>query len=379
MIRALGRWGLTTALWLAGATALGAPPDATLADARSANAKPANGRAEARAQAKAQVKKGQLDYKLARFEQALEDYSKAYELYPAPALLFNLGQCHRNLKNYERAIFFFEGYLREQPKIDPDQRGAHRRSDRRVESGARSRRTPPPRPPPPDSRRRRWRRCLRRSLSWSTRGWRCDRHPRRRQPTTRPAGDRSEPPSDARHAGDASLVVLDGDRGDGAGGRRGGVLRDRRPAAGRTVGQRRHAGSALRGHANRALDIPAAGAGAGDRSRVPGRGRLPAPCDAGRVRRHRRQRDGSLRALAEPDVAAALGHGRRPGGVPDRVAPQSATAAHDRARDGGAAAARQPGGNDRAPARRWAGGPDGDGHRAAGIRRATRPAGRTSR
>jgi tetratricopeptide (TPR) repeat protein len=131
MIRALGRWGVATALLLAGTTALGAPDstpfegrlaDARLANGKPADAKPPNGRAEARAQAKAQVKKAQLDYKLARFEQALADYTYAYELYPAPALLFNLGQCHRNLKNYERAIFFFEGYLREAPKIDPDQR-----------------------------------------------------------------------------------------------------------------------------------------------------------------------------------------------------------------------------------------------------------------
>ena len=106
MIRALGWRGLTAAMLFASATALAAPPAP----------------ATARAQARAQVKKGQLDYKLARFGEALQDYSRAYELYPAPALLFNLGQCHRNLKNYERAIFFFEGYLREQTKIDPDQR-----------------------------------------------------------------------------------------------------------------------------------------------------------------------------------------------------------------------------------------------------------------
>jgi tetratricopeptide (TPR) repeat protein len=114
MIRALPRAGLAAAILLAGATALGAPAPGLA----SADAKPAN----ARAQARAQVRKAQLDYKLARFQDALDGYSRAYELYPTPALLFNLGQCHRNLKNYERAIFFFEGYLREQPKIDPDQR-----------------------------------------------------------------------------------------------------------------------------------------------------------------------------------------------------------------------------------------------------------------
>ena len=115
MIRTLARTGLAAALLLAGATAFGAPAQST---ASPDAARPAN----ARAQARAQVKKAQLDYKLARFEQALEEYSHAYEIFPAPALLFNLGQCHRNLGNYERAIFFFEGYLREQSKIAPEQR-----------------------------------------------------------------------------------------------------------------------------------------------------------------------------------------------------------------------------------------------------------------
>jgi hypothetical protein len=52
-------------------------------------------------------------YKLGRFQDALDQYSKAYELVPAPALLFNIAQCWRNLVNHERAVFFLEGYLRE--------------------------------------------------------------------------------------------------------------------------------------------------------------------------------------------------------------------------------------------------------------------------
>ena len=102
------------------------------------------------------MRKGQLDYKLARFEDALQDYSRAYELYPAPALLFNLGQCHRNLKNYERAIFFFEGYLREQPKIDPDQRALTEDLIAESQNRARSPERGGQRPPPHGSRRRRW-------------------------------------------------------------------------------------------------------------------------------------------------------------------------------------------------------------------------------
>jgi tetratricopeptide (TPR) repeat protein len=64
--------------------------------------------------AKVEFDTAQIQYKVGHFDEALEGYSRAYELFPAPAFLFNIGQCHKNLKNYERAIFFFEGYLRDE-------------------------------------------------------------------------------------------------------------------------------------------------------------------------------------------------------------------------------------------------------------------------
>jgi tetratricopeptide (TPR) repeat protein len=54
-------------------------------------------------------------YKVGRFTEALAGYEQAYALFKAPALLFNLAQCHFQLQNWDRAAFFFEGYLREQP------------------------------------------------------------------------------------------------------------------------------------------------------------------------------------------------------------------------------------------------------------------------
>jgi tetratricopeptide (TPR) repeat protein len=54
-------------------------------------------------------------YKLGRFKDALQEYSIAYELAPLAGFLFNIGQCHRLLGNHERAVFFYEGYLREKP------------------------------------------------------------------------------------------------------------------------------------------------------------------------------------------------------------------------------------------------------------------------
>jgi tetratricopeptide (TPR) repeat protein len=66
-------------------------------------------------EAKALVSKATVEYNVGRFEQSLELYTKAYERYQKPALLFNIGQCHRLLGHYERALFFYHGFLREQP------------------------------------------------------------------------------------------------------------------------------------------------------------------------------------------------------------------------------------------------------------------------
>ena len=36
-------------------------------------------------------------------------------MFKAPAFLFNIAQCNFQLGKFDRAVFFFEGYLREQP------------------------------------------------------------------------------------------------------------------------------------------------------------------------------------------------------------------------------------------------------------------------
>jgi tetratricopeptide (TPR) repeat protein len=55
-------------------------------------------------------------FNLGRFDDALADYQAAYEVEPLPAFLFNIGQCYRNLGNYERAQFYFRRYV----ALDPD-------------------------------------------------------------------------------------------------------------------------------------------------------------------------------------------------------------------------------------------------------------------
>lgn len=61
---------------------------------------------------------GKRLYNLGKFQEALVEFEKAYDLYRAPEFLFNIGQCYRNLKNYEKSIFIFESYLREKPNTD---------------------------------------------------------------------------------------------------------------------------------------------------------------------------------------------------------------------------------------------------------------------
>jgi tetratricopeptide (TPR) repeat protein len=62
------------------------------------------------------AKKSILEYNVGDFDKALDDATEAYRLAPRPALLFNLGQCHRALHHWEKAEFFYRGYLREKPE-----------------------------------------------------------------------------------------------------------------------------------------------------------------------------------------------------------------------------------------------------------------------
>jgi len=61
--------------------------------------------------ARAHFRRAEKAFSLGKFQQALEQYEAAYDLKPLPGLLFNMGQCHKNLGNSQRAIFFYERYL----------------------------------------------------------------------------------------------------------------------------------------------------------------------------------------------------------------------------------------------------------------------------
>src|SRR6478672_10773921 len=66
--------------------------------------------------AKRHFDRGEKLFALGKFDAALDEYQKAFDAKPMPDFLFNIGQCYRNLGDYQQAIFSFKKYL----KLEPD-------------------------------------------------------------------------------------------------------------------------------------------------------------------------------------------------------------------------------------------------------------------
>lgn len=71
---------------------------------------------EAAAQAKELSRHSMIAYDAGKFERAIADATRAFELDPLPAFLFNLAQCHRALHHWEKAEFFYRRYLAHVPE-----------------------------------------------------------------------------------------------------------------------------------------------------------------------------------------------------------------------------------------------------------------------
>jgi tetratricopeptide (TPR) repeat protein len=127
---------------------------------------------DAEAEARVHFQKGMAAFELGKFQEALAEYERAYELAPLPGFLFNIGQCHRNLGNHAKAIFSFRLYLRKKPEarnreavgtliseLEAKQRAEARRKKARVPVFVPESRPvvpPPPPPPPPTPVYKRW-------------------------------------------------------------------------------------------------------------------------------------------------------------------------------------------------------------------------------
>lgn len=68
-----------------------------------------------KAKAKALYDKGNVQYNLGRWKEAIDLFTQAYEAYDNPDLLFNIGQAYRQDGNCSKAIFFYKRYLALKP------------------------------------------------------------------------------------------------------------------------------------------------------------------------------------------------------------------------------------------------------------------------
>jgi hypothetical protein len=75
--------------------------------------------ADAKKRAKELFQLADTEYRLGRFESALKDYQEALKLRHHTAIIFNIAQCHRQLKNHERARFFYKLFLADWERLNP--------------------------------------------------------------------------------------------------------------------------------------------------------------------------------------------------------------------------------------------------------------------
>lgn len=78
-------------------------------------APPALGQDDVVERAKRHVEQAEQHYSLAEFPDAVREFKAAYRLVPRAGILFNLGQCYLQMKDYANAEFSYQAYLRAAP------------------------------------------------------------------------------------------------------------------------------------------------------------------------------------------------------------------------------------------------------------------------
>jgi hypothetical protein len=88
---------------------------------------------EAKAKAQSLLKDGAKLYERGALAAALEKFNEAYEAYPSPKLLFNIGQASRDLGRPAAAMTAFERFLAEATDAPPDMTAEAQRSMAEIE------------------------------------------------------------------------------------------------------------------------------------------------------------------------------------------------------------------------------------------------------
>ena len=81
---------------------------------------PAFGTDADKAAAKAHFEAATRLYDVHEYAKAVDEYKAAYLAKPDPAFLFNVGQCYRKLGKLDKALEFYQEYLKKAPPDDPN-------------------------------------------------------------------------------------------------------------------------------------------------------------------------------------------------------------------------------------------------------------------
>jgi len=110
-----------------------------------------NDAADSTRKARRLFEQAETQYRLGNFDSALRAYQAALERRPDPSLVFNIAQCFRQLKNRERAVFYYRLFLsdweRANPGITPPNEAEVRQFIKELEQPEPA--PVPPSPPPP--------------------------------------------------------------------------------------------------------------------------------------------------------------------------------------------------------------------------------------
>ena len=96
----------TLTVLIAALLALGSPRAAAAGDAAES---------DAAAVARRQLREGRNLYELGRYQEAIDEFERAYQATDNPTILYNLAQSHRRLDNHARAAELYQAYLRRVP------------------------------------------------------------------------------------------------------------------------------------------------------------------------------------------------------------------------------------------------------------------------